>query len=88
VSDEARRILEERERTHGQFSDVASLSQSIKDVLRRPVGWDAMPDHAREALDMMASKIARIVSGDHQFKDHWIDIVGYATLVVDSLPDT
>jgi hypothetical protein len=47
-----------------------------------------MPDHAREALDMMASKIARIVSGDHQFKDHWIDIVGYATLVVDSLPDT
>ena len=84
---DVRKMLDERQRTHGQFSDVSSVSQGIKDVLRRPIGWDAMPDNAREALDMIASKMARIVSGNHQFKDHWSDISGYATLVVDSLPD-
>ena len=34
----------------------------------------------REALDMIASKIARILSGDATHVDHWVDIGGYAEL--------
>jgi hypothetical protein len=37
---------------------------------------------AREALDMILHKISRICTGDPTFKDHWVDIVGYATLVI------
>jgi hypothetical protein len=36
-----------------------------------------------EALDMILHKIGRIVAGDATFKDHWVDIAGYATLVAD-----
>lgn len=34
----------------------------------------------REALDMMACKISRILSGQSGFEDHWADIEGYARL--------
>jgi len=36
-----------------------------------------------EALDMILHKIGRIVAGDATFKDHWVGIAGYATLVAD-----
>lgn len=30
---------------------------------------------------MNISKISRIVTGDHTYKDNWVDIEGYANLV-------
>jgi len=85
MNDEMRKLLEEREKTHGEFFDVAMVSQSIKDALRKADSWYAMEDISREALDMIASKMSRIVNGDHSFVDHWVDLVGYASLVVDRL---
>jgi hypothetical protein len=38
-----------------------------------------IPVH-REALDMIALKLSRILSGQANFKDHWDDIAGYAKL--------
>jgi hypothetical protein len=38
-----------------------------------------------EALDMIAHKIARILNGDPNYADNWIDIAGYATLVANRL---
>jgi len=38
-----------------------------------------------EALDMIFSKIARILNGDPNHLDSWTDIAGYATLVADRL---
>jgi hypothetical protein len=34
---------------------------------------------------MIAHKISRIVNGDANYMDSWIDIVGYAQLVIDKL---
>jgi hypothetical protein len=42
------------------------------------------PDQ-QEALDMIFHKIGRIVNGDPDYADSWIDIAGYATLVADRL---
>jgi hypothetical protein len=42
------------------------------------------PDQ-REALDMIAHKIGRILNGDPDYSDSWRDIAGYATLVADRL---
>jgi hypothetical protein len=41
----------------------------------------------REALDMIAHKIARIINGDPDYADSWVDIAGYATLVSERLKD-
>jgi hypothetical protein len=73
--------LVERQRNYGDFSDNAEYAQQIKDVLRGGISWADMPYHMQEALDLIASKIARMLSGDPMYRDSWHDIVGYATLV-------
>jgi hypothetical protein len=80
-------ILGQRAKTYGAFKDNARVAQGIKRV---------MAEHARErdrtfaddqweALEMIASKISRIVNGDPDSVDQWDDIAGYATLIADRL---
>ena len=78
-------ILDERAATYGSFEDVAETAQSIKDILYGTTGLPKIRSDQREALDMIASKIARIVNGDPDYVDSWLDIAGYATLVADRL---
>jgi hypothetical protein len=47
-------------------------------------GCDLAQDQ-REALEMIAHKIARILNGDPNYSDNWIDVAGYATLVANRL---
>jgi hypothetical protein len=47
-----------------------------------------LEDDQIEALDMIASKIARIVNGNPDHVDSWVDIAGYAQLVADRLQGT
>ena len=72
-------LLTKRNATHGDFADNARVSQSLKYI----VYFNAeqkLSSVQREALDMIFLKISRIVTGDPNFKDHWDDIAGYATL--------
>jgi transposase len=78
-------ILDKRAATYGSFEDVAETAQSIKDILYGTTGLPKIRSDQREALDMISSKIARIVNGDSNHIDSWIDIAGYATLVADRL---
>lgn len=73
-------ILEERQGTHGEFKDVAPISQTLKIYFRAQSTWDALTFVQQEALDNIAQKIARIFAGNHNFADHWVDIQGYAKL--------
>ena len=79
--------LDERAQDYGKFKDGAALMQGIKRLLA---------DHARahnktfaddqwEALEMIVHKMARIVNGNPDKVDSWVDIAGYATLVADRL---
>ncbi len=77
-------ILIQRERTHGSFRDVAKTAQALKDVIHAQQE-DELSDVQSEALDLIATKIARIVRGNPNEPDHWKDISGYASLVVASL---
>jgi hypothetical protein len=38
-----------------------------------------------EALDMICHKIGRIINGDANYHDNWLDIAGYSMLVADRL---
>lgn len=78
-------ILKERGNTHGDFKENSFLSQELKTFIRQSKGYDNLTPYMRESLDMILHKISRIVSGDCKFKDHWIDISGYATLVSNEL---
>lgn len=75
-------LLNERQTTHGDFSDNARNGQALREFLRGSPNWHQMPAVHREALDMIAGKVSRILSGQSQFADHWKDIAGYATLAL------
>ena len=79
--------LAERGKRYGTFTGHAEVTYRLKNVLR---------DHASrlhktfsfdqaEALDMICHKIGRIVNGDPNYADSWVDIAGYAKLVADRL---
>jgi hypothetical protein len=72
-------VIAEREKAHGEFWKTAQIAQDLKQVIEQHIEEDLDPVHT-EALDMISSKIARIISGDPNHVDHWIDIAGYATL--------
>lgn len=74
-------LLDERQKTHGDFYDVAATAQELKDAMRRGKNWKLLDDTEREALQMIASKIGRILAGNPHEPDHWRDIAGYATLI-------
>lgn len=75
-----------RPKTHGEYSDVAEVEQSLKNLFRLRPNWGKLSCIQRASLDMFAHKIGRILAGDPDFVDHWVDIAGYAQLIVDRLP--
>lgn len=77
--------LPNRGSTHGIFKDRAAVAQSVMGAIYYGTHWDEVEDDQRQALFMIAEKISRIVTGDPDFTDHWVDIAGYAQLVVDRL---
>lgn len=77
--------LAARESRYGDFADNASYAQEIKATMRRTSGWLRLLPFQREALELIASKIGRMLSGDPNYKDNWHDIGGYARLVEDRL---
>lgn len=66
---------------YGEFDEQARVTQNIKAAMRDSVNWDKLPPIMREALEMDASKTARILNGDPDYDDSWHDKAGYATLV-------
>jgi hypothetical protein len=77
--------LEERNKTHGDFLDDASLAQHLKRVIHRHKGWERLGPDQQEALDHISTKISRILNGNPNHFDSWHDIAGYAQLVAKRL---
>lgn len=74
-------LLSEREKTHGDYNEVARVSQGLKYALRHgPI--EEVPAVIRESLELICMKMARIVCGDHNERDHYLDIIGYAKLAL------
>lgn len=76
-------ILTERGSRYGEFKRHAQITIALKEIIAA-YGQNLHDDH-REALDMIAHKIGRILNGDPNYVDSWIDVAGYAKLVADRL---
>ena len=75
--------LAERGSRYGDFSDHAFIAQAVQDVMRDAPGWHRLSPAAKQSLTVIADKIARILSGDPEYRDNWHDIQGYAKLAED-----
>jgi len=80
-------LLQERAKSYGTFILLAKTAQEFKSVLYRELGArnKRLADDQAEALDMILTKIARVVNGNADVVDHWEDIAGYAKLVSERL---
>ena len=73
-------IIQEREKTHGNYKVQSGWSQTLKDMLRATPNWHYLNDGQKEALELIATKLARLTHGDPNYPDHPKDISGYAKL--------
>lgn len=78
-------ILNERHTTYGTFTGVARNAQRLKLCIQQGDSYHRLAPDQKEALDMIASKLARIVNGDPDYADSWVDVAGYAKLISDRL---
>lgn len=77
--------LSERGKRYGKFTGHAKITQDLKAVMHGCPKWAALAPDQKEALEMTAHKIGRILNGDPDYDDSWVDIAGYTKLVADRL---
>lgn len=96
------KTLDERGSRYGDFTDHALLAQSLQDEMRKftkyiengqgtkilVAPWGNLDPVKRQALTVIMDKVARILSGDPEYKDNWHDIQGYAKLAEDRCEPT
>jgi hypothetical protein len=79
--------LANRGTRYGAFGGQSFVAYTLKNTLRTHANKNnkAFSFDQAEALDMICTKLGRIVNGDPDYVDSWVDIAGYAKLVADRL---
>ena len=85
--DQVDETLDARAVEYGKFIEGAEVMQMLKRVVLNALNnRDKTLAHDQaESLDMIIHKIGRIINGNPDVVDHWLDIAGYAQLVADRL---
>ena len=78
-------VLEERGARYGKFTGHAQITQNLKLIMYTTENFAKLDADQKEALEMIAHKIGRILNGDPNYDDSWKDIAGYAELVAKRL---
>jgi hypothetical protein len=80
-------VLNARAMNYGKFIEGAEIMQMTKRLVHNYIEQrgTAMAFDQLEAIDMIIHKLGRIINGNPDHLDNWVDIAGYATLVVDRL---
>ena len=85
---DVQQTLAERGARYGSFEDHAKIAQDLQDVMRNVhsgAGWAKLAPDQKQALTVIADKVARMLNGDPTYRDNWHDIVGYSRLVDDRM---
>lgn len=96
--DAVKAVLNQRGARYGDFTDHARLAQQLQHALERHqitsgaevpttcIPWNHLTSVQQRALTTICDKLARILNGDPNYDDNWIDIQGYARLAQERLP--
>lgn len=85
---ETKTIIQQRHQQYGSYELQAGVAQLIKCAIFETVPLDRRPTLSQpqiESLQMIATKISRIVCGNPNNVDSWRDISGYSALIADIL---
>lgn len=81
--DQLNKVLEERGNDYGDFELMAKASGELRQVMASS-GCEYSAAQ-QEAINMICHKLARLIFGNPNKQDTWLDIAGYATLIVNIL---
>jgi len=87
TSDSVADTLKERKARYGTFTKHADIAQGFKAIMVAAPSWAICSNDKKQALEMFADKMARILNGDPNYDDSWRDIAGYAQLIVNDLQE-
>lgn len=82
---ELEQTIAERRGRYGPLIESGEVAMKLEDYLRSLPGWQNLAYDQRESLAMVMHKVSRIMCGDPDYDDSWIDIAGYAQNVVNRL---
>lgn len=85
MSNELELIVAQRRGRYGPLIESGKVAQDLEDYLRALPGWSRLEYDQKEALSMVMHKISRIMCGDPDYDDSWVDIAGYAQNIVNRL---
>lgn len=74
--------LKDRGNKYGTFQGNATIAQELKAIWKNSPAFPKANAIEREGMEMILHKISRICNGDPHYDDSWVDIAGYAQLVV------
>lgn len=74
-------LLKERGGKHGDFTLGAEFTQDVMAELMQEPNWTRLAAFHREGIHMIVHKLQRVMVGQHDYDDHWLDIEGYARCV-------
>ena len=80
---EVRSTLDERGSRYGDYLDNANLTQDLYHIIARQN--DNLRPFELETIHMVCHKCARILCGDPNYLDNYVDINGYIQLMLDIL---
>lgn len=78
--------LADRGKEYGDYKEMCAIIQRLKRAMHQSLNWESLTHTQTEALEMCATKIGRILTGNPNNPDSWKDIAGYATKAYETLP--
>ena len=88
MKNEIDKILDERGSNYGEFKNQARLSKMLRDIFfthQKVYGQGEIEPYMEEGITMVFHKLARAANGRIDYKDNFVDIVGYSQLIVNEL---
>ena len=68
---------------HGSYTDNARIAQNLKAMLHGEDAWAGLEPWQQESLDMICSRMGRILAGNPAHPKHWFGIINFANLGLD-----
>jgi len=74
-------VLNQRGQRYGSFHMNSVVYVHLMEVFEQSPNWTEAPPSVKHACGNIATKLARLLTGEVMYDDNWQDIAGYATLM-------
>lgn len=75
-------VSKDRGQKYGNYRELVFMQAEVKAALNKGMGYVKAGPLERETINAIVAKLCRLANGEVTDLDGWVDIAGYANLVV------